>query len=84
MDRAVAILDRIDKLECTEAPRRRVVNVVDEGTLSEMTARLERESDELERHIAAQECAAMEARSDVKSGRRSEGDEPPQDSPLAW
>ncbi len=37
VDRAVAVLDRIDKLEGTEAPRRRIVNVVDEDTLYEMT-----------------------------------------------
>ncbi len=49
VDRAVAVLDRIDKLEGTEAPRRRIVNVVDEDTLYEMTTRMERETDELER-----------------------------------
>jgi hypothetical protein len=70
VDRAVTVLDRIDKPEGTEAPRRWIVNVVDADTLYEMITRIERETDELERQIAARELATIEAPCDVSPDRR--------------
>ncbi len=61
MEQLTRVMERIDRVGGTEAPMRKIVRVIDEATLVELTKKLEQEADEMEAVIARRERMGADA-----------------------
>ncbi len=61
MEQLTRVMERIDRVGGTESPMRKIVRVIDEATLVELTKKLEREADEMEAVIGRRERMGVDA-----------------------